>query len=151
MAARTPQNSYQTITSPQASRFWAIAMQTHKDHTKVMGYLRNVIGVQKKDDIPVSRYEGAIAWAEGKEDAYRFNRGRGNVQLVYEAGYPTTPLDIEQAVIDQVAFTLRRQPNLGTVSQTMNGILTTSFSQKDLAPGVQAVVNFDRDRAVVGL
>jgi hypothetical protein len=81
----------------------------------------------------------------------RFRRGRGNVQILYVAGYTNVPLDIEQAVIDQVAFTLRRQPNLGTTSQSMNGITTVSFSQKDLAPGVQAVVEFYRDRAVVGL
>ncbi len=87
----------------------------------------------------------------GLPGLYRFNRGRGNVQIVYEAGYPSVPLDIEQAVIDQVAFTLRRQPNLGTVSQSMNGITTASFSQQDLAPGVKAVVQFYRDRAVVGL
>jgi hypothetical protein len=66
-ATRAPQNGYQTISGPQASRFWAIAMQTWKDHTKVMDYLRNVIGVQKKDDIPVDQYEEAIAWAEGKQ------------------------------------------------------------------------------------
>jgi hypothetical protein len=42
-------------------------MQHHQDHTKITGYLHNVLGIQKKDDIPVSRYEEAIAWAEGKE------------------------------------------------------------------------------------
>lgn len=87
----------------------------------------------------------------GLPGPYRFNRGRGNVQLVYEAGYPTTPLDIEQAVIDQVAFTHRRAPNLGSVTQSMNGVLTNSFSQAELAPGVKSVVEFYRDRAVVGL
>ena len=65
---RPPQSNFQTITGPQASRFWAIAMKTWQDHTKIMNHLRNVIGVQKKDDIPASRYDEAIAWAEGKED-----------------------------------------------------------------------------------
>lgn len=65
---RPPQSNFQTISGPQASRFWAIAMKTWQDHTKIMNYLRNVIGVQKKDDIPASRYDEAIAWAEGKED-----------------------------------------------------------------------------------
>jgi len=82
---------------------------------------------------------------------YRFRRGRGNVQLVYEAGYPTVPLDIEQAVIDQVALTLRRQPNLGTTTQNMNGITTVSFTQKDLAPGVQNVINSYKSSTVVGV
>lgn len=81
----------------------------------------------------------------------RFTRGRGNVQIVYQAGYATVPLDIEQAVIDQVLFTFRRQPNLGTVSQQMNGITTVSFSQKDLAPGVSLVVENYKDKTVVGL
>ena len=63
-----PQSAVRLISSPQASRFWAIAMQYHKDHTKIVGYLHNVLGVQKKDDIPASRYDEAIAWAEGKED-----------------------------------------------------------------------------------
>ncbi len=54
-----------TVSPPQASRFWAIAMQSGKKHTDVMAYLRNVIGVQKKEDIPESRYDEAIAWAQG--------------------------------------------------------------------------------------
>jgi hypothetical protein len=66
--APPPQSGVRLISGPQASRFWAIAMQYHKDHTKITGYLHNVLGVQKKDDIPVSRYDEAIAWAEGKED-----------------------------------------------------------------------------------
>lgn len=54
-----------TISPPQASRFWAIAMQSGKKHTDVMAYLRSVVGVQKKEDIPESRYDEAIAWAQG--------------------------------------------------------------------------------------
>lgn len=93
-------------------------------------------------------FDSFSIWLVG---GYRFCRGRGNIQIVYQAGYTSTPLDVEQAVIDQVAFTLRRQPNLGTVSQSMNGITTVSFSQQDLAPGVKNVVQMYRDRAVVGL
>ena len=54
-----------TVSPPQASRFWAIAMQSGKKHTDVMAYLRNVLGVQKKEDIPEARYEEAVAWAQG--------------------------------------------------------------------------------------
>lgn len=65
----SPQQTFgappRTISPPQASRFWAIAMQSGKKHTDVMAYLRNVLGVQKKEDIPESRYEEAIAWAQG--------------------------------------------------------------------------------------
>ncbi len=63
-----PGDAPRTISQPQASRFWAIAMQTYHDHSKIMAYLRNVMGVQKKEDIPLARYDDAIAWAEGKED-----------------------------------------------------------------------------------
>lgn len=57
-----------TISTAQGSRFWAIAMKTYNDHSKIMGYLRNVVGVQRKDDIPLAMYEEAIRWAEGKGD-----------------------------------------------------------------------------------
>jgi len=63
---RTQQAGVNLITPPQGSRFWAIAMKTYADHTKIMGYLRDVIGVQKKNDIPLDRYDEAIAWAEGR-------------------------------------------------------------------------------------
>jgi hypothetical protein len=66
-AAQTQQSGVRLISGPQASRFWAIAMQNHQDHTKITGYLHNVLGVQKKEDIPLSSYDNAIAWAEGKE------------------------------------------------------------------------------------
>lgn len=56
----------QIITEGQAKRFWAVAMQTWQDHRKIMDYLRNVVGVQKKDDIPTSSYDAAMLWAEGK-------------------------------------------------------------------------------------
>jgi len=92
-------------------------------------------------------FDNFSVWLTG----YRFCKGRGNVQIVYEAGYPTVPLDIEQAVIDQVVFTLRRAPNLGSVSQSMNGITTVSFNQKDLAPGVAPVIAHYRNNTVVGV
>lgn len=65
---QTQRPSVQTISSAQGSRFWAIAMKTHGDHKKIMEYLQSVLGVQRKDDIPVSMYEEAIRWAEGKGD-----------------------------------------------------------------------------------
>ena len=81
----------------------------------------------------------------------RFRKGRGNVQLNYTAGYAVTPPDIERAVIDQTIFTFRRLPKLGTITQQMSGVTTATFSQKDLAPGVQGVINAYRDRSLVGL
>jgi hypothetical protein len=92
-------------------------------------------------------FDAFTIWTRG----YTFRRGRGNVKIVYEAGYATCPADIEQAVIDQVVFALRREPSLGTVTQSQGGLLTASFSQKDLAPGVAAVVKQYTNHAVVGI
>lgn len=92
-------------------------------------------------------FDSFSIWLTG----YRFRRARGNVQLVYTAGYPTVPLDVQQAVTQQVLFTFRQAVNLGTVSQSSNGILTAAFSQKDLAPGVAQTVAAYTSGAVVGL
>lgn len=59
----TPQG---TVTDLQGRRFWAVAMENHGDHRKIMDFLRNVIGVQKKDDIPAARYDEAMTWAKGQ-------------------------------------------------------------------------------------
>jgi hypothetical protein len=48
-------------------------------------------------------------------------------------------------------FTFRRLPKLGTITQSMGGVTTATFSQKDTAPGVTGVINQYRDRALVGL
>jgi hypothetical protein len=82
---------------------------------------------------------------------YRFRRGRQNVQLSYTAGYATVPADVERAVIDQIIFTFRRLPKLGTVTQQMQGVTTAQFSQKDLAPGVMPVVQNYKNHALVGM
>lgn len=82
---------------------------------------------------------------------YRFNRGRQNVQLSYTAGYATVPADVERAVIDQVIFTFRRLPKLGTVTQQMQGVTTAQYSQRDLAPGVNPVIQNYKNHALVGM
>jgi len=55
-----------TITEDQGKRFWAKAMATHGDYKLIMGYLRDVHAVTNKSQILASRYDDAIAWAEGK-------------------------------------------------------------------------------------
>jgi hypothetical protein len=82
---------------------------------------------------------------------HRFKKGRQNVQLNYTAGYATVPADVERAVIDQVIFSFRRLPKLGTVTQQMQGVTTAQFSQKDLAPGVLPVVQNYKNHALVGM
>lgn len=80
-----------------------------------------------------------------------FTKGRQNVSLSYTAGYVTVPADVERAVIDQVIFTFRRLPKLGTMQQNLQGFSAPAFSQKDMAPGVATVINAYKDRALVGL
>jgi hypothetical protein len=82
---------------------------------------------------------------------YRFIKGRQNVQLNYTAGFANIPADVERAVIDQVIFSFRRLPKLGTITQQMQGVTTAQFSQKDIAPGVLTVLNNYKNHALVGL
>jgi hypothetical protein len=94
---------------------------------------------------------GGACVSDGSLNPGRFWRGRQNVLISYTAGYATVPADIERAVIDQIMFTFRRLPKLGTITQSMGGITVATFSQKDTAPGVMSVINSYRDRALVGL
>jgi hypothetical protein len=94
---------------------------------------------------------GGTCLNDGSLHPGQFWRGRQNVQISYTAGYATVPADIERAVIDQIVFTFRRLPKLGTITQSMGGVTTATFSQKDTAPGVTGVINQYRDRALVGL
>lgn len=66
--APAPQQSNgATIDEQQGRLWWAKAMKTHgNDHKVLMAYLRDTIGVNKKDFIPVSRWNEALAWAEGR-------------------------------------------------------------------------------------
>lgn len=66
--APVQQQSNGAVIDEQKGRlWWAKAMKTHGDNHKVlMAYLRDTIGVNKKDFIPVSRWNEALAWAEGR-------------------------------------------------------------------------------------
>lgn len=54
------------ISEAQGKRWWAVAMGTHQDHKVLMAYLRERIGVGSKNEIPQSRYDEVMLWAEGK-------------------------------------------------------------------------------------
>lgn len=82
---------------------------------------------------------------------YRFLRGRQNIVLNYTAGYATVPPEVERGVLDQCIFTFRRLPKLGTITQTLQGFTTATFSQKEMAPGLQSLIDSYKDRALVGL
>lgn len=55
------------ISAQQARLWWAKSMETHgQNHKVLMNFLRDRIGVTNKDYIPASRWNEALAWAEGK-------------------------------------------------------------------------------------
>lgn len=52
---------------------------------------------------------------------YSFTKGVQNVVLAYTAGYATTPLDLEQAVIEIVAHKYRERDRIGQTSKILAG------------------------------
>jgi hypothetical protein len=52
---------------------------------------------------------------------YAFTCGRGNVSIVYSAGYSTVPTDLEDAVIQLVALKFHRADGIGQSSLSVNG------------------------------
>jgi hypothetical protein len=68
---------------------------------------------------------------------YRFTRGFQNVQLVYEAGYASIPLDLQQAAIEGFAYIYRRRTHIGEDSNSLNGQMAVSFSREMLPASVQ--------------
>lgn len=72
---------------------------------------------------------------------YTFTKGTANVTIAYTVGYTTCPEDLEQAVLEHVAFKYRRRTNLGSGSSSVAG---DSVSYTDA--GVIAGINDTLDR-----
>jgi hypothetical protein len=71
---------------------------------------------------------------------YCFRRGRGNVTIVYTAGYASIPGDLAQACIELVVFKYKLRDKTGTVTEGM-AQQTTSYSQKDMPASVKTVLD----------
>ncbi|WP_053074270.1 head-tail connector protein [Chromobacterium sp. LK1] len=69
----------------------------------------------------------------------RFTRGRMNVLITYQAGYDTTPPDIEQACIDLVALRFKERDRIGHQSKSMAGE-TVTFYIGELSPAARGVL-----------
>lgn len=79
---------------------------------------------------------------------YAFNRGFQNVTIAYTAGYAQGSielLNIEQAVIELCAQKYRRKSHVDENSQMLQG-MTVAFSQRDIPPEVQTVIEMYRRR-----
>lgn len=68
-----------------------------------------------------------------------FQRGYGNVEISWTAGYAVIPEDVVQCCIDIVAFNYRRRERIGHASKTLNGE-TTAFVTSDVPPECKAVL-----------
>lgn len=66
-------------------------------------------------------------------NGYRFDRGLGNIQIAYQAGWASVPADVEQAVIEIAAYAYRERDRLGLSSQAQAGE-TTAYVIKDAPP-----------------
>jgi hypothetical protein len=69
-----------------------------------------------------------------------FPRGRGNVQITYQAGYVTVPPDVAQACIEAVGEAYQRRNRIGQTSVSSQGQTTVAFSQSDLNAAAKAML-----------
>ena len=68
-----------------------------------------------------------------------FPRGSGNVVVAYQAGYATTPPDVEQACIELVAIRYQERQRIGLTSKGMAGE-TTAYMVKDMPDSVRTLL-----------
>ncbi len=74
-----------------------------------------------------------------------FPRGRGNVQIAYQAGWTTIPYEVVQACVEIAGEAYQRRNRIGQVSVTSQGQTTVSFSQRDMpAPVAQSLQPYIR-------
>ena len=77
-------------------------------------------------------------------NGYHFRRGYGNVEIIYSAGYASTPPDIEQACLELCALRYRERDRIGLTSQAMGiagGTQTTAYSTKDMTDGIKTLLS----------
>ena len=82
---------------------------------------------------------GMSSGANAYLPAYAFNKGYGNIVVSYTAGHANVPGEVEQAVIELIAFRYRERGRIGLISEH-TGQQTTAYSQKDVPAGVQRVI-----------
>jgi hypothetical protein len=76
---------------------------------------------------------------------YGFTRGLANIAVTYTAGYAAPPPDVVEAVMELVGLRYRGKDRLGKTSESMGGIATTAYAQKDVSPFIASVIrNYSR-------
>jgi uncharacterized phiE125 gp8 family phage protein len=71
---------------------------------------------------------------------YLFNRGIANVVLSYQAGFSSTPPEIEQACLELVGVKYRERDRIGHASKSLAGEVV-AFIVKDMPDSVRSVLN----------
>jgi len=69
-----------------------------------------------------------------------FTQGFNNVVITYNAGYATIPSEVNQAVIDWVAYRYRQRQWIGQVSKHMNTGETVTFQNVVMPATTKAVI-----------
>jgi uncharacterized phiE125 gp8 family phage protein len=92
------------------------------------------------DDYSISLVGGGTGSGEsGAISAFTFNKGYGNVAISYTAGYAQLPPEVEQAVIELIAFRYRERGRIGLVSE-QTGSQVSAYSQAEVPASVKRVI-----------
>jgi hypothetical protein len=70
---------------------------------------------------------------------YRFNWGRQNVTISYDAGFATTPPDLEQACIDIIGDWFKYRDRIGKSSESIEG-QSISFANQQIPVRTMGVI-----------
>lgn len=70
---------------------------------------------------------------------YTFSRGKNNVTVTYTAGFPTTPLDIEEVAIEIVGLKYREMSRIGETTKSV-GQQNISFFTGDIPPLAKTIL-----------
>lgn len=90
------------------------------------------------------------AYARYPRSTWCFNMGAQNVEVVYTAGFSSTPSDIEFLARRAVGLNYHRAQHIDQKSQSMAaGAGTIAFQEWDMPPEYHAVISSYRRRALV--
>lgn len=81
-----------------------------------------------------------------------FYQGRGNIQVIYTAGYAFLPEDLYEACMETIAVIYARKDWKDMLSRALaiqGGSGTTAFRKEFLAPGVDEIIRFYQRKALV--
>jgi hypothetical protein len=71
---------------------------------------------------------------------YEFTRGKDNIELVYQAGYPTVPYDLAQGAVELVCFKFREKDRIGHKSKSLGGEVV-AFIIDEMPASVKSALN----------